>query len=320
MRGFRKLLAPVLFLTVLGALNLAAFAGRARLDIELIGGHGRNGLKIAAYLGMAWLLSRVADQVFSRARPRSRPVPQLLRDLLTALFFLIAVVASALLLTGHSAGGVLAGSGVVLALLGFAIRNVVADTLSGIALGLEAPFRIGDWIDIEGLAKGKVIEIGWRTTRLLTRDSTYVILPNSQISRQRIVNYSAPRSEFRAQLEITLSHETPAAEAAKSLRAALLQSPLIRLAPPPDVRIQAIEAEGIRYALRYWIGRFDQEIDCRDAVLNAVDAALRRSGISLPPRPIALAYVALESGTSVLDDAPGDETVRLPGRVSAELQ
>jgi len=317
MRGPHKLLAPVLFLSSLGAVSLAAFALRTRLGIELLGGHGRDGLKIAAYLGMAWLLARVADQVFSRTRPHHRPVPQLLRDLLSALFFLIAFVASALLLTGHSAGSVLAGSGVVLALLGFAIRNVVADTLSGIALGLEAPFRIGDWVDIDGLAKGKVIEIGWRTTRLLTRDSTYVILPNSQISRQRIVNYSAPRSEFRAQLEITLGHETPAAEAVKSLRAALLQTPLIRLAPPPDVRTQAIEADGIRYALRYWIGRFDQEIDCRDAVLNAVDAELRQSGICLPYRPIAFACVALESRTSVLDDAPGDERVRLPGRVCA---
>jgi small-conductance mechanosensitive channel len=81
--------------------------------------------------------------------------------------------------------------------MGFAIRNVVADTLSGIALGLEGPFRIGDWVDVEGLRRGRVVEIGWRTTRLLTRDFTYVILPDSQISRQRIVNYSAPRSVFR---------------------------------------------------------------------------------------------------------------------------
>ena len=48
----------------------------------------------------------------------------------------------------------------ILAVLGFAIRNVVADTLSGIALSVEAPYRIGDWVDIEQVARGKVIEIG----------------------------------------------------------------------------------------------------------------------------------------------------------------
>ena len=78
--------------------------------------------------------------------------------------------------------GALAGSSLILAVLGFAIRNVVVGTLSGIALGVEAPYRIGDWVDIEQVARGKVIEIGWRTTRLLTLDSTYMILPNSQIA------------------------------------------------------------------------------------------------------------------------------------------
>lgn len=311
-----KLLAPLLFLGGLGAVTLAAVALRARLGIEVFGGHGHDGLQIAAYLGLAWLFSRIADQVFLRLRPRSRPVPQLLRDLLSASFFVIALIAGGVLLTGHSAGSVLAGSGVVLALLGFAIRNVVTDTLSGIALGLEAPFRIGDWVDVEGLAKGKIIEIGWRTTRLLTRDSTYVILPNSQISRQRIVNYSAPRSEFRAQLEVMLGHEATAKEAADTLRAALTQAPLIRQTPPPDVRIQAIEREGIRFALRYWVGRFDQEIDCRDAVLNAVDAALRRSRTALPHRQITLSCGQPGNCTLTMGDASREP--KLPSRIAAE--
>lgn len=305
MKRLRALFAPTLFLGGLGALMLVAFALRTRLGLELPG--ARNALQISAYLGTAWLLSRVADQFLSGLRSHSRPVPRLLRDLLSALFFLISFVLSALLLTGHTAGSVLAGSGVVLALLGFAIRNVVADTLSGVALGLEAPFRIGDWVDIEGLAKGKIIEIGWRTTRLLTRDSTYVILPNSQISRQRIVNYSAPRSEFRVQIEITLGHETPATETAEILQKALHQTPMIRQTPAPDVRVQAIEAEGVRYALRYWIGRFDLEIDCRDAVLSEVDAALRRSGKLLPHRPIIFPCMPPQtSGTFAVAGASGD--------------
>lgn len=140
------------------------------------------------------------------ASARSRPYPRLLRDLIAALLFFIAFAATASLFLGQGALGALAGSGLILAILGFAIRNVVADTLSGIALGGEGPFRIGDWIDIDGLARGKVIEIGWRTTRILTRDATYMILPNSQIARQRITNYSAPKPQYRAQVAITLDH------------------------------------------------------------------------------------------------------------------
>lgn len=284
MTGLRKLAAPVSYLVVLVALALSGSELSVRFGFGPLSEQGRNMLQMGAYLGIAWLLSRIADLVLTDLRPRNRPVPKLLRDLVSALLFLIAVVSGGMLLMGHSAGSALAGSGVVLALAGFAIRNVVADTLSGIALGLEAPFRIGDWVDIEALGRGRVIEIGWRTTRLLTRDSTYVILPNSQISRQRIVNYSAPRSEFRAQMEITLDHAVPVAEGAETLRAALEKAPLIKQAPPPDVRVLAIETEGVRYAMRYWLERFDNEIDCRDAIWREVDTALRRSGISTPIR------------------------------------
>ena len=284
MKIFRRLLAPAAFLAALTALLMFGPEASAYLGMEPLGDQAQNLLRMARYLGAAWLLSRIADLVLSRMRPRNRPVPKLLRDLVSGLLYLVAIVSGALLLMGHSTGSALAGSGVVLALLGFAIRNVVADTLSGIALGLEAPFRIGDWVDIEGLARGRVIEIGWRTTRLLTRDSTYVILPNSQISRQRIVNYSAPRSEFRVQMEIVLDHATAAAEGADILRNALLKAPLIKRNPAPDVRIQSIEPEGVRYALRYWLERFDHDIDARDAIWREVDTALRQAGATAPVR------------------------------------
>ncbi|HHX91194.1 MAG TPA: mechanosensitive ion channel [Paracoccus sp.] len=281
---FRRLLAPAAFLVALTALLTFGPEANAYFGIEPLGDQTQNLLRMARYLGVAWLLSRIADLVLSRMRPRNRPVPKLLRDLVSGLLYLVAIVSGALLLMGHSTGSALAGSGVVLALLGFAIRNVVADTLSGIALGLEAPFRIGDWVDIDGLARGRVIEIGWRTTRLLTRDSTYVILPNSQISRQRIVNYSAPRSEFRVQMEIVLDHATVAAEGADILRNALLKAPLIKRNPAPDVRIQSIDPEGVRYALRYWLERFDHDVDARDAIWREVDTALRQAGATAPVR------------------------------------
>ena len=202
--------------------------------------------------------------------------------------FLGALVATASVYMGQGAVGALAGSGLILAMLGFAIRNVVADTLSGIALGVEGPFRIGDWVDIEGLARGKVIEIGWRTTRLLTRDWTYVILPNSQIARQRITNYSAPKPEYRAQVSITLDHSMSIGRAREVMLEALKGADLIQQDPAPDVRVLAYEEGGITYALRYWLSRFDRDIDCRDEVYTLVDEALRRAGTIAPYRRIAV--------------------------------
>ena len=173
-------------------------------------------------------------------------------------------------------------------MLGFAIRNVVADTLSGIALGIEAPYRIGDWIDIEQVAKGRVIEIGWRTTRLLTPDSTYMILPNSQIARRRITNFSAPRPQYRAQLSIKLGHDLPVDTAKALILKALSDARLIQASPPPDVRVQELASDGISYAVRFWLTRFERDADARDEVLSLIDDALRQENIPGPRMQIEM--------------------------------
>lgn len=134
----------------------------------------------------------------------------------------------------------------MLAVLGFAIRNVVADTFSGLALGLEAPFRIGDWVSIDGLAQGRVQEIGWRSTRLITRDSTHVILPNSQISRQKITNFSAPRPEYRDHVELTLPVTLPVAEARSQIDAALQGPRPYCRARSPRYRLRALVCRASR--------------------------------------------------------------------------
>lgn len=283
----RRLLWPTVLLVVALTLILfrffSGFSGPLEYDGTLF-------LMVTSltYFATAWLASRLMALVLDQATARRRPYPRLLKDLIAVMLFLFAFAATVALFMGQGAAGALAGSGLVLAMLGFAIRNVVADTLSGIALGVEGPFRIGDWIDIDGLARGKVIEIGWRTTRVLTRDSTYLILPNSEIARQRITNYSAPKPLYRAQVSIMLDHAIPIDQARAVMLKAVKEAKLILQDPSPDVRVQSYEEGGIVYAVRYWLSRFDRDIDCRDEVYGLVDSALRKIGKIAPRRRIEL--------------------------------
>ncbi|WP_415183271.1 mechanosensitive ion channel family protein [Phaeovulum sp.] len=261
-----------------------------------------------AYFAAAWLVSRILAMVLDQAAVRRRPYPRLLKDLISAVLFLTAFAASVALFMGQGAVGALAGSGLILAMLGFAIRNVVADTLSGVALGIEGPFRIGDWIEIDGIARGRVIEIGWRTTRVLTRDATYAILPNSQIARQRITNYSAPKPQYRAQISITLDHAMPISAARKVMLTALQEAKLILQDPAPDVRVLAYEEQGITYAVRYWLSRFERDADCRDEVYSLIDDALRREGMIAPRRRIELVAAVPTADHGHTEDTAGTDT------------
>lgn len=242
----------------------------------------------ASYYSGAWLLARAVGAALKGAGNGRRKMPKLLRELITAALFTAATIATVAMLLGQSAGGALASSGLIIAIIGFAIRNVLADVLSGIALGLEAPFRIGDWVEIDGSIRGRVIEIGWRTTRLQTRNDTYMILPNSQISRQKLTNYSAPKKHYRASLEIVLNHDIPVDQGKELLAAAAASTEIIMQSPRPDVRALSYDAEGVRYAIRYWVRSFVDDIDCRDAILVAVDAAIRKSGLPLPTSRVKL--------------------------------
>src|SRR5690606_27765132 len=96
----------------------------------------------AAFYSFAWLLARIADVALTRKVKRKRKTPRLLREMISAILFTIATVATIGLFLGQSAGGILASSGLIIAILGFAIRNVLADVLSGVAIGVEAPYRI----------------------------------------------------------------------------------------------------------------------------------------------------------------------------------
>ena len=234
------------------------------------------------FLG-AHLLHAISSARLTRRRKGRRPVPKVALDLLRLALFAAATLASLSLFFRQDLSGILTGSGLLLAVLGFAIRNVVADTFSGLALGLEAPFRIGDWVAIDGLAQGRVQEIGWRSTRLITRDSTHVILPNSQISRQRITNYSAPRPEYRDHAELTLPATLPVAEARILITQALVGAETIATGKSPEVQVAMFAPQGITYRVKYWVPQHDREMACRNEVFSRIDAALREKGISLKP-------------------------------------
>ncbi|WP_077086628.1 mechanosensitive ion channel family protein [Bordetella pertussis] len=293
-------IAWLLWPTVLCSLSVVVYVFHAYLFQRYLPGSNPESFRrfsaAAAFYAFAWLLARMAAAALTRKAKKKRKTPRLLRELVSATLFAIATVATIGVFLGQSAGGILASSGLIIAILGFAIRNVLADVLSGIAIGVEAPYRIGDWVGFDATIRGRVTEIGWRTTRILTPKDTYMILPNSQISRQMLTNYSAPRKQYQGELEIVLSHDISISDGKQLLfDAALSTSPAESLAPgqKPRVRATAYTAEGVTYKIKYWVPQFSDSTDCRDAILVAIDDAIRSQGLALPvatpPRPQAIA-------------------------------
>lgn len=256
------------------------------LDLPEPASGGFQGVRLllgaAAYFSAAWLAMRLAGPALSGGSNGRRRSPRLLQDLFGAVVFGAAALATIALVFEGSALGAAATSGIIVAVLGFSLRGVMADIFAGIALSLERAYRIGDWIAIEGGLGGRVVEINWRSTRIETLDRVQAVVPNGRIAQQRVTNYSAPRPNYRQQVRLTLDHALPAEEAKRLLAEAAAAAPGVLPQPAPDARLVAHEPGGLVYVVRYWVPSFAQEVDCRDAVLTAVDGTLRRRAVPAP--------------------------------------
>jgi small-conductance mechanosensitive channel len=91
----------------------------------------------------------------------------------------------------------LATSGVVAIILGLALQSTLGDVFSGIVVSFSRPYRPGEWISVEGGTDGRVIEMNWRATSILSARRDLAIVPNSTIAKSKIVNVSSPISMER---------------------------------------------------------------------------------------------------------------------------
>lgn len=289
MNAFRRLLPPVAALLFVGALvshkpwlhaHLPAVGG-TMMSGAMLGDGLDMAIAAAAWLAVAWTGSRLLDTLATGNGGRPPRIPRLLSDLLRAFLYGFALLAILAFVLGQPVTGLLATSGVVIAVLGFALRNMIADIFSGIALNIEHPYRIGDWIELAPGAAGRVDEINWRATRLITQEGTAIVVPNGVVAGSRFVNFSRPGPRFRATLPVLLDQEVPVARAKRVLLSALLCADGILAEPRPDVVVEALTPNGIAYQARFWLDDYGHLAAARDAVATALLEQFGRAGIDL---------------------------------------
>lgn len=247
---------------------------------------------IGVWLALAWLGARSLDLLLKRvaeATKRPAPLPRLLGDVLRGLLFTLAAIAIFIFVFDQPATGLIATSSVTIAVIGFALRSIISDVFSGIALNFDHPYRIGDWIETAPGVVGRVTEITWRATRLTTRDGIAVIAPNGLLATGRLINYSEPGPGFRTSIKLTLDAGVPVERAKRLLLAgattATRSFPDLR----PDVLVQEFADGGVGYVVRFWVPDFGAENSCRDLVMSGLLRALRRGGVTVavPRRSVA---------------------------------
>ncbi len=236
-------------------------------------------LKIAWWLWAAWFLVGVLRAfVVTEHRPREG---KLVQDLLAGVVYLAAAFAIISYVFDLPIQGLLATSGAIAIILGLALQSTLSDVFSGIVLNFSRPYRPGDWISIDGATDGRVIEMNWRATLVLTAKRDLAIVPNSAIAKAKIVNSSSPSGIHGMTVTVQLDAKAPPAAGGEILEQAILSSRLILATPAPLVVVKSITASYTEFDITFFVEELAQSSRAQNELFDLISRHLAAAGIEL---------------------------------------
>ena len=177
----------------------------------------------------------------------------------------------------------LASAGIIGIAVGFAAKDTLANLFSGIFIVADAPYKPGDFIILDNSLRGVVVDIGIRSTRLLTRDDIEVIVPNAVIAGSKIVNETSGRHQkMRVRVNISVAYGSDVDEVRRILMECSENVEHAESDPEPRVRFREFGDSGLNFQLMVWISEPIFRGRVLDVLNTRVYKALNAAGIEIP--------------------------------------
>lgn len=251
------------------------------------------------------LVVGVVDVFLGRYRRVEMPV--ILRDIGMIVIYVVTIIL-VLGKAGVNLTSILTTSAVLTAIVGFALQETLSSIISGLAIQVEKPFEVGEFIQFQDQI-GQVVEINWRTTKVLTAHRDVVVIPNNVLTREPLINFSAPNPIHRRKIKIGLPHDVPPNRVKECIARAVLEVKGVLASPEPQVLIVEYADFSIVYRVYFHIDAFREREPIEDQVMTRVWYALKRDGIRIP-FPIQDLNVVLEAPDKAKADARDELATR----------
>jgi MscS family membrane protein len=211
----------------------------------------------------------------------TRTVP--LFDLSVKLVTILVGSYILLLIWGINPVGWLASAGIVGIAVGFAAKDTLANLFSGFFIVADAPYKIGDYINLDTGERGKVSAIGLRSTRLLTRDDVEITIPNGVIANAKIVNESGgPHLKVRTRIRVGVAYGSDVDQVSEILQTIGTSHEETCLNPPPRVRLRGFGASSLDFDLLFWIDHPENRGRITHELFMEVYRVFARENIEIP--------------------------------------
>jgi small-conductance mechanosensitive channel len=198
------------------------------------------------------------------------------------IFIALVAVITVLQHLGVNVASLVVSLGVGSLAIGLAAQDTLANMFAGFTLMLDRPFRIGDRIALASGEVGDVEAIGIRATRIRTLDETILVVPNSVLVKERVVNQSRPSAVVTTRLDVGVAYGTDLARAKAILAESALASEYVDRGRAPLVLVVRFADFSVNLRLVFWAR------DCREqglALSQVHEEIYRRfgeAGIEIP--------------------------------------
>lgn len=171
--------------------------------------------------------------------------------ILTFIFIVIALSVAEIPLAAFTfIGGALAIG------VGFGTQNILNNFISGIILQTEKPIKVGDHIELDAIIKGRVEEIGTRSTKIVLANNTHMIVPNSVLLEKPVNNWSFKDQTYRCKITFQYQLSSDHKKVMSVLESVLLKhKSQIKQFPSPQIYLSEVNAQGQMFEMFFWINR-----------------------------------------------------------------
>jgi small-conductance mechanosensitive channel len=181
----------------------------------------------------------------------------------------------------------IAGAGVAGIAIGFAAKDTLSNLIAGVLLIIDRPFEVGDRIEVWSAPRGSaswgdVIDIGLRATKIRTTDNIVIIIPNNEIMKRDIVNYTIITAQIRVRVNIGIAYEADIRKAKEIILDVARRMDWAAATPPAKVVVRNFGDSSVDLQLRVWIKEARRRMDTISFVIDHVKDAFDQSGIEIP--------------------------------------
>ncbi|MBP0589599.1 mechanosensitive ion channel family protein [Paraburkholderia sp. LEh10] len=242
-------------------------------------------LEIIWWLMGARLLSLALDTLLL---PKTWRRQRLFQDVFGALVFLAAIVAALAFVLELPVRGLVATSGALAIVLGLAIQSTLSDVFAGIVINTTEPYHIGNWVSIDGV-EGKVLEMNWRATHLLTSQGNIVIVPNAVAAKAKITNSSRPPLLHGVTVTLEITPEARPGVVLGALERALAGVRAVIADPAPFALVKRTTVTSIQYEATAYVDDMSKKLAVTNELYDLCYRHLAAAGVELKPLGVGYA-------------------------------